>query len=125
MTTTLGTRRKWQAIAVALAIVAFGWALAGLRGAVASAGETAQASRGATVDIDNFAYHPPTLKIAAGSTVAFSNSSGVAHTATRAGSFTTGKIKPGKSVSVRFKQPGTFAYHCTIHPFMHGKIVVE
>jgi plastocyanin len=25
---------------------------------------------------------------------------------------------------VRFTQKGTFAYHCTIHPFMHGKIVV-
>jgi plastocyanin len=125
MTTNLGTRWKWQTIAVALAAVAFGLALVGLRGEIASAGETAQASRTATVDIDHFAYHPPTLKIAKGSTVAFSNSSDVAHTATRAGSFTTGHIKPGKSVSIRFKQPGTFAYHCTIHPFMHGKIVVE
>jgi plastocyanin len=125
MTTTLGFRRRWRAIAVALAIVAFGLALAGLRGTVASAGETAQTSRTAAVDIDHFAYHPPTLRIAKGSTVAFSNSSGVTHTATRAGSFSTGRIKPGESISIRFKQPGTFAYHCTIHPFMHGKIVVE
>ncbi len=125
MTTTVGTRRRWWAIAIAAVCVLFGLALAGLRGEIAAAGGAARASRVATVDIDNFAYHPPTLRIARGSTVAFSNSSGVAHTATRAGSFSTGKIKPGGSASVRFKQKGTFAYHCTIHPFMHGKIVVD
>jgi plastocyanin len=125
MTTTLGTRRRWLTIALALAVLAFALALAGLRGESAAAGGTAQASRVKTVDIDGFAYHPPTLRIAAGSKVDFANSSGVTHTATRAGSFSSGRIKPGHSVSVRFKQRGTFAYHCTIHPFMHGKIVVE
>jgi len=125
MTAILGRRRRWQAIGLALVAVAFGLALAGLRGAVASAGGAAQASRAATVGIDGFAYRPPTLKVAKGSTVDFTNSSDVTHTATRAGSFDTGRIRPGKSVAVRFKQRGTFAYHCTIHPFMHGKIVVE
>jgi plastocyanin len=125
MTTILGAR-GWQAIAVALVVIAFGLALAGVRGQVASAGEpAAEVSRSATVDINHFAYHPPTLTIGAGSTVVFSNTSSAAHTATRAGSFSSGRIKPGKSVSIRFKQKGTFAYHCTIHPFMHGKVVVE
>jgi plastocyanin len=63
--------------------------------------------------------------IAKGSSVRFSNSSDVQHTATRAGSFDTGQIKPGKSVAVRFAQKGSFAYHCTIHSFMKGKVVVE
>ncbi len=40
------------------------------------------------------------------------------------GAFDTGHIKPGHSVAVRFTQKGTFSYHCEIHPFMHGKIVV-
>jgi plastocyanin len=125
MTTTLRSRRGWQAIAAALAVIAFGLALAGIRGEIASAGGTAQASRASTVDINHFAYHPPTLTIGAGSKVVFSNTSRTAHTATRRGSFTTGHIKPGRSVSIRFTQKGTFAYHCMIHPFMHGKIVVE
>jgi plastocyanin len=122
--TATGTWRGWK-FAAALALVAFGLALIGLRGAIASAGETAQASRASTVEINHFAYHPPTLTIATGGKVTFSNTSRVTHTATRAGSFSTGRIKPGTSVSVRFTQPGTFAYHCTIHPFMHGKIVVR
>jgi plastocyanin len=125
MTTILGTPRRWQKISMALVAVGFCLALIGLRGEIASAGETAQASRSATVGIVNFAYKPGTLTVGKGSTVVFSNTSNTTHTATRSGSFTTGRIKPGKSVSVRFKQAGTFAYHCTIHPFMKGKIVVD
>lgn len=117
------SRYGWQAIA-AVAVV-FGLVLAGIHSAGASTGPTATASRVATVDIDNFAFHPPTLTIAKGSSVTFSNSSKARHTATRGGAFDTGVIKPGKSVNVRFKQKGTFAYHCEIHPFMHGKIVVN
>ena len=107
--------------------VAFGLMLAGIHGAGTAAGAGASgaaASKAASVDIDHFAFHPPTLTIARGSSVTFSNSSKVSHTATRGGAFDTGVIKPGKSVSIRFKQKGTFAYHCEIHPQMHGKIVV-
>lgn len=86
---------------------------------------TATASGAKRVDIDHFAFNPHTLTVERGARVAFANSSNVAHTATRAGSFDTGHIKPGTSVVVRFDHKGTFAYHCSIHPFMKGKIVVE
>jgi plastocyanin len=111
--------------AIAFAAVALALSLAGIQGAVASPGREAQASRAAGVGIDHFAFHPPTLRVAKGTTVSFHNSSRTAHTATDKGSFDTGRIAPGKSVAVRFSRKGTFAYHCTIHPFMHGKIVVE
>jgi plastocyanin len=26
---------------------------------------------------------------------------------------------------VKFNKRGTFAYHCKIHPFMEGKVIVE
>lgn len=84
----------------------------------------ARASKVKTVDISHFEFHPPTLSVAKGTKVVFSNSSGTAHTATDKGAFDSGKIKPGGSFSVRFEQRGTFRYHCEIHPFMHGKIVV-
>jgi plastocyanin len=120
--TILGTWRGRWAFAIGLA-VATSLALTGLSGH--AAGETAQASKAKAVSIAHFAYHPATLTIGAGTRVAFTNSSKVTHTATRAGSFNTGHIKPGKSVIVRFTQKGTFSYHCNIHPFMHGKIVVK
>jgi plastocyanin len=117
------SRYRWQLIGVVA--VAFGLMLAGIHSAGAASGPTGTASKVAKVDIDNFAFHPPTLTVAKGSSVTFSNSSKVSHTATRGGAFDTGVIKPGKSVSIRFKQKGTFAYHCEIHPLMHGKIVVD
>jgi plastocyanin len=84
----------------------------------------AQASGAKTVDIDHFKFQPQTLEIAKGTKVVFSNSSGTAHTATDKGVFDSGLIKPGKSFAVRFGQKGTFRYHCEIHPFMKGKVVV-
>lgn len=84
----------------------------------------ASASKAAPVVIRNFAFHPKTLEIAKGTKVAFSNSSEVPHTATRAGVFNTRRIPPGTSKVVQFQQKGTFPYHCKIHPFMQGKIVV-
>jgi len=85
---------------------------------------SAQASGSKTVDISHFEFHPPTLSVAKGTRVVFSNSSNTAHTATDKGAFDSGRIKPGRSFAVRFGQKGTFSYHCKIHPFMHGKIVV-
>src|SRR4051794_2668401 len=117
------SRHGWQLTAV-VALV-FGLLLLGIHSTGASAGATATASKATRVNINHFAFHPPTLRIAEGSQVTFSNSSKVTHTATRGGAFDTGLIKPGKSVAVGFKQKGTFAYHCEIHPFMHGKIVVD
>jgi plastocyanin len=120
-----GSTQSWLKTAVVVSALAFALALVGLRGEPASAGPVARASGSATVDINNFAFHPPTLTVAKGTTVTFSNSSKVTHTATRGGAFDSGLIRPGKSVSIRFTHKGTFAYHCEIHPLMHGKIIVN
>lgn len=85
---------------------------------------SATASKTASVQIVDFAFHPGTLRIAKGATVVFSNTASRAHTATDPGTFDTGRIKGGHSASVRFNEKGTFSFHCKIHPFMHGKIVV-
>lgn len=120
-----GTRSRCGWGLIAAVALAFSLMLAGIHSAGAAPGPPASASKAASVDIDHFAFHPPTLRIAKGTGVTFSNSSKVSHTATRAGAFDTGVIKPGKSVEVRFKQKGTFAYHCEIHSQMHGKIIVD
>jgi plastocyanin len=121
--TNAKTRFGWQMVAVVGA--ALGLMLVGIGGAGAASGPTATSSKVAKVEIENFLFSPAKLTIAKGSSVAFSNSSALSHTATRSGTFDTGTIKPGKSVSVRFKQKGSFAYHCEIHPQMRGKIVVN
>lgn len=92
----------------------------------ASADEpTASASAaGAKVKIEDLTFKPFKLTVARGTEVAFVNRDSVAHTATRGGNFDTGRIKAGKSKSVRFGARGTFSYACKIHPSMRGKIVV-
>jgi plastocyanin len=108
-------------VLLALALTA---ALLASQAAPAAQSGPAQASGAKTVDINHFKFHPQTLDVAKGTKVVFSNSAGVAHTATDNGVFDSGQIKPGESFAVRFEQKGTFRYHCEIHPFMHGKIVV-
>lgn len=93
--------------------------------ALAAGGPTAQTSATKTVSISGFTYKPATLTVAKGTTVRWVNGDGVAHTATRAGGFNTKRIGAGKSASVRFNARGSFRYHCTIHPEMRGKIVVQ
>ena len=70
-------------------------------------------------------YKPPTISINPGDRVVWHQLSTRSSTRRRkGGSFTTGKIKPGKSVAVKFSAKGTYRYHCTIHEEMFGKIVV-
>lgn len=102
----------------------FALTLVGVGGQGASAGGTARASATATVTIPRLEFKPATVTISRGSKVRFSNTSGTVHTATRA-SFDTGRIQPGKSVAITFKQKGTFPYHRKIHSFMKGKVVVD
>ncbi len=107
-----------------VACLTIAFALLGGQAAPAAAPGRAQASGASSVDINHFKFHPGTLEVAKGAKVVFSNSASVAHTATDRGVFDSGHIKPGHSFSVRFEQKGVFRYHCTIHTFMHGKIVV-
>lgn len=93
-------------------------------GAPASAAPTASASKSVTVNIKDLKYKPATIDINPGDRVVWVNQDKVKHTATKGGSFTTGKIKPGKAVAVKFSSRGTYRYHCTIHEEMFGKIVV-
>ncbi len=108
-------------IAAAIALV---MVLLASQAAPAAGPAPAQSSASKTVTIDNFEFMPGKLQVSKGTRVVFANTSGTTHTATDKGAFDTGRIKAGKSVAVRFQQKGTFSYHCKIHPFMHGKIVV-
>jgi plastocyanin len=119
MTTSLQRPRFWILIAP-LALF-----IAGLAASTAAAQPTAGASASKTVSIVSFAFKPGTLKVKRGARVSFANTSDTAHTATKGGSFDTKRIAPGTSKTVQFNQRGTFAYHCKIHTFMKGKIVVE
>lgn len=78
-----------------------------------------------TISIQNFAFQPATLSVPVGTTVTWTNNDTVAHTSTSdSGVWNSGTLAPGQSYSYTFTQAGSFPYHCMIHPFMHGTIVV-
>ena len=78
------------------------------------------------VSIANFAFQPDSLQIAVGTTVTWTNADSTAHTVTSdTGAFDAGPLAPGASFTQTFDTPGTYTYHCQIHPFMTGTIVVS
>jgi len=75
--------------------------------------------------ISDFQFSPSTITVTAGDSVTWSNSGPSGHSATADdGSFDTGILSKGQSGSHTFTKPGTYAFHCTPHPFMTGKVIV-
>ena len=80
---------------------------------------------GQAVQISSFKFDPAAIRVDVGARVTVSNQDSTNHTATADdGSFDTGNIDQGASKSVTLTKAGRFPYHCEIHPFMHGVIVV-
>jgi plastocyanin len=92
-----------------------------------SAATTGGKGKMVTVDISMFAFHPSTVTIAPGTTVAWTNKDSTAHTATadNGPTFDTGSIQQGQTKTFTFTKPGTYAYRCAIHPFMNGTVIVK
>jgi plastocyanin len=84
-----------------------------------------EAVRAAKVEIAGFAYDPDPVTVQVGGKVIWLNQDSAPHTATAEdGSFDTGTLDEGKLKSETFKQAGSFAYFCEIHPTMHGTVEV-
>jgi plastocyanin len=97
-----------------IAALVFAWV-----GAVAPA-----SAQSTTVEIVDFAFSG-NITVTAGSTVTWVNNGAAPHTATGdGGEFDTGTINAGGSASITFDTPGTYTYHCEIHPAMTASITV-
>ncbi len=76
-------------------------------------------------DIMNWGLDTPNVTIAAGQSVAWTNTGAQVHTVTADdGSFDSGSIASGSTSSLEFDTPGTFTYHCTPHPWMKATVTV-
>ncbi len=79
------------------------------------------------VSIHASSFDPGTITVVIGvnNTVAWTNNDAVAHTVTAdGGSFGSGNLGSGSQFTRTFATPGTFGYHCVIHPFMSGTVIV-
>jgi plastocyanin len=89
--------------------------------------QSASGGSSTAVTISNFKFAPATLTVKHGARVTVTNDDSTAHTATAdtGNSFDTGTIDPGSSKAITVSKAGSYAYHCSIHPFMHGTLVVK
>ncbi len=85
----------------------------------------AQSQPQSVVEIRDFSFQPGSLTIVAGTTVNWINNDGAYHTiAADNGEFDSGPLMSGDQVSMTFSRPGSYPYHCSIHPSMQGLITV-
>jgi plastocyanin len=83
-------------------------------------------AEGANVQIKNFAFVPASLSVKAGTTVTWTNEDSTPHTVTSTdGSGSSDQLAKGDSYMKLFSTPGSYEYHCSIHPSMRGVVVVE
>ena len=81
---------------------------------------------GTAVEIRAMAFTPMRLAVSAGATVEWTNRDQLAHTVTADdASWDSGPIEPGGTWRRTFDTPGTYAYHCSPHPYMIGAVVVK
>lgn len=80
-----------------------------------------------TVTIQNFKFDSANLVVSVGTKVTWVNQDSTVHTvASSDKSFPQSSgLDTGDKYSYVFTKPGTYAYYCTLHPFMTGKIVVK
>ena len=79
----------------------------------------------------NDCYIPSQVSIKAGESVTWLNEDAAFHSVTSGtydnpdGMFDSGHLDPNESFTVTFDESGTVDYHCTLHPWMYGKVVVN
>jgi len=76
--------------------------------------------------VDEYAFMPVRAKVAVGAKVTWTNKGKEPHTASAVdGSWTTGEVAPGQSVTLTFDKPGVYTYSCKDHPWSYAQLTVE
>ena len=79
-----------------------------------------------SVTIENYAFQPDPVAIAVGTTVIWTNRDEVSHTVvSNDGLFSSPELEANQRFEFSFKKAGTFAYFCSLHPEMKGKVIVK
>ena len=78
------------------------------------------------VKIDNFVFGPQAITVPVGTTVTWTNSDDIPHTAVSTdGVFKSKVMDTDEKFSYTFTKAGTYSYYCSVHPKMTGQIVVK
>ncbi len=96
-------------------------------GQVAAAAPAASTKK-PSITISNYSFHPATLTAKKGSTVTWVNKDDDVHTIKGTDgpeAFGSPALDSGSAFGFTFRQAGTYHYICSVHPYMHGVIVVR
>ena len=78
------------------------------------------------VKIDNFVFGPQAITVPVGTTVTWTNSDDIPHTAVSTdGVFKSKAMDTDEKFSYTFTKAGTYSYYCSVHPKMTGQVVVK
>ena len=78
------------------------------------------------VKIDNFVFGPQAITVPVGTTVTWTNSDDIPHTAVSTeGVFKSKVMDTNEKFSYTFTKAGTYSYYCSVHPKMTGQVVVK
>ena len=128
MFTAINLAPRGRRISLVLGAVGVSTVLATAVPELTAAGEAvvAVATNTATVNIDNFAFAPPTLTVTAGTTVTWRNEDDSPHRiGDKNGTFKSAALDTDDTFSHTFAALGEYPYICTIHRYMVGKVVVK
>jgi plastocyanin len=76
-----------------------------------------------TNEIKGLAFNPDQISVRAGDSVTWINHDSDRHHLQGDG-FESQDLTNGAKFTVQFPEPGEIAYHCTIHTYMEGKVMV-
>jgi plastocyanin len=89
----------------------------------------ASATATSSIEMTGMEFNPACVKVAAGTTVTFTNNDPFAHTVTSdAGqpeTFDSGLVSPGAKFTHTFASAETEAIHCSIHSNMHVTVIAQ
>jgi plastocyanin len=92
--------------------------------AATAAGSGSSGGSGDAIMIKDFAFTTP-ASVSPGATVTVHNMDGLAHTVTADDGSFDSPAPAGNSSFTAPTKPGSYPFHCTIHPEMHGTLVVK
>jgi plastocyanin len=96
------------------------------KGARQSGEQAPQQSNETNVTIDNFSFTPQEITVQSGTTVTWVNQDDVPHTVvSNDNKFKSKALDTDDKFSFTFKEPGTYAYFCSVHPKMTAKVIVK
>jgi plastocyanin len=137
------TRKRYLLTALACLPIGLGLMGAGLRGAAAHGSQVTTPRQTVTtkypkgtvvqlhrrtvhVSIHNYTFVPASLVVSRGTQIIWTNTDQDPHTVvSNKQIWSSDALDTTDQFKRAFKITGSFPYHCSIHPFMHGTIIVK